>query len=217
MLGNGLQPAALEYLDATTLGFVAGACPVAIPAGAGFALLAEVDGAADEARRQRDELVAVLAEGALAVAEPRAGRRLALARRRRGAVAAVRGGKASRGHRRAAATACDEAIAAIGAIGAATAWRPAAGVTPGTATSTPASSSIHDRAGARERAIATHEPSPSPSTSAAPSPASTASAISRRGQLERQWDPGAIRAHEAIKAALDPKGLLNPGKKVARA
>ena len=37
----------------------------------------------------------------------------------------------------------------------------------------------------------------------------------KRGQLARQWAPGAVNAHEAIKAALDPKGLLNPGKKTA--
>lgn len=35
----------------------------------------------------------------------------------------------------------------------------------------------------------------------------------KRGQLARQWAPAAVGAHEAIKAALDPTGLLNPGKK----
>ncbi|MBA2347559.1 MAG: FAD-binding protein [Solirubrobacterales bacterium] len=35
----------------------------------------------------------------------------------------------------------------------------------------------------------------------------------KRGQLSRQWAPGAVAAHEAIKAALDPQGLFNPGKK----
>jgi glycolate oxidase len=35
------------------------------------------------------------------------------------------------------------------------------------------------------------------------------------GQLGRQWAPAAVAAHRAIKAALDPKGLLNPGKKRA--
>ena len=35
----------------------------------------------------------------------------------------------------------------------------------------------------------------------------------KRGQLRRQWPPAALAAHRAIKAALDPKGLLNPGKK----
>jgi glycolate oxidase len=38
----------------------------------------------------------------------------------------------------------------------------------------------------------------------------------KRGQLARQWRPGALRVHEEIKRALDPKGLLNPGKKLAR-
>ncbi|MCW3011016.1 MAG: FAD-binding protein [Solirubrobacterales bacterium] len=37
----------------------------------------------------------------------------------------------------------------------------------------------------------------------------------KRGQLRNQWAPAAVGAHEAIKAALDPKGLFNPGKKTA--
>jgi FAD/FMN-containing dehydrogenase len=38
----------------------------------------------------------------------------------------------------------------------------------------------------------------------------------KRGQLLGQWSDAAVGAHEAIKAALDPKGLFNPGKKQAR-
>ena len=38
----------------------------------------------------------------------------------------------------------------------------------------------------------------------------------KNGQLARQWAPAAIAMHEAIKRAFDPKGLLNPGKKLAR-
>ncbi len=37
----------------------------------------------------------------------------------------------------------------------------------------------------------------------------------KRGQLRHQWAPAAVGAHEAIKAALDPQGLFNPGKKTA--
>jgi FAD/FMN-containing dehydrogenase len=33
------------------------------------------------------------------------------------------------------------------------------------------------------------------------------------GQLRRQWAPAALALHDAIKAAFDPAGLLNPGKK----
>ena len=35
----------------------------------------------------------------------------------------------------------------------------------------------------------------------------------KAGQLSRQWAPAAVAAHRAIKGALDPKGLFNPGKK----
>ena len=38
----------------------------------------------------------------------------------------------------------------------------------------------------------------------------------KNGQLARQWQPAAVAMHEAIKRAFDPKGLLNPGKKLAR-
>ena len=37
--------------------------------------------------------------------------------------------------------------------------------------------------------------------------------VLKAGQLSRQWAPAAVAAHNAIKAALDPKGLFNPGKK----
>ncbi len=37
--------------------------------------------------------------------------------------------------------------------------------------------------------------------------------VLKAGQLSRQWAPAAVAAHRAVKAALDPKGLFNPGKK----
>jgi FAD/FMN-containing dehydrogenase len=37
----------------------------------------------------------------------------------------------------------------------------------------------------------------------------------KRGQLRRQWPRPALELHDRIKRAFDPKGLLNPGKKVA--
>lgn len=40
--------------------------------------------------------------------------------------------------------------------------------------------------------------------------------VLKAGELERQWAPAALDAHEAVKRALDPRGLLNPGKKQAR-
>jgi FAD/FMN-containing dehydrogenase len=38
----------------------------------------------------------------------------------------------------------------------------------------------------------------------------------KNGQIVRQWEPAAVAMHEAIKRTFDPKGLLNPGKKLAR-
>jgi len=38
----------------------------------------------------------------------------------------------------------------------------------------------------------------------------------KSGLLAGQWDPRAVELHEQIKQAFDPKGLFNPGKKLAR-
>ena len=38
----------------------------------------------------------------------------------------------------------------------------------------------------------------------------------KRGRLASQWAPRALELHEQIKRVFDPKGLLNPGKKLAR-
>jgi FAD/FMN-containing dehydrogenase len=38
----------------------------------------------------------------------------------------------------------------------------------------------------------------------------------KRGRLGLQWEERALELHEQIKRVFDPKGLLNPGKKLAR-
>jgi FAD/FMN-containing dehydrogenase len=40
--------------------------------------------------------------------------------------------------------------------------------------------------------------------------------LAKRGALARQWPEPALALHEQIKDVFDPKGLLNPGKKLAR-
>jgi FAD/FMN-containing dehydrogenase len=39
--------------------------------------------------------------------------------------------------------------------------------------------------------------------------------LAKGGQLARQWAPRALKLHAEVKAAFDPKGLLNPRKKLA--
>ncbi len=70
VLGSGLAPAALEYLDAGTLEAAAGAFPGRVPDGAGFLVLAEADGSAAEAARLQGELADALADGALGIRAP---------------------------------------------------------------------------------------------------------------------------------------------------
>ena len=89
VLGSGVVPAALEYLDAPTMAAVGG------DVGEGFTVIAEVDGAPAEVERQRGELREALAEGATSVTEPEPA---ALWRWRESVslgVAAQRGGKLS--------------------------------------------------------------------------------------------------------------------------
>jgi glycolate oxidase subunit GlcD len=67
VIGSGLVPAALEYLDPGALAAVAATYPGQLPVGAGFAVLAEADGGHDEALTLREALADALSDGALAL------------------------------------------------------------------------------------------------------------------------------------------------------
>ncbi|MGH2992619.1 MAG: FAD-binding oxidoreductase, partial [Solirubrobacterales bacterium] len=99
VLGSGLEPAALEYLDAGTLEAAGSAFPGGVPQGAGFMVLAEADGPEAEADRLQGELAEALRAESLAVHTARApGEVDELWRWRDGvsiAVTARRGGKVS--------------------------------------------------------------------------------------------------------------------------
>ena len=187
-----------------------------MPLGAGFLVLAEVDGSAEEVARLREAVLEALGEDALSVWAPETAAEIAaLWRWRDGVSLAVqveRGGKVSEDivvpfDRLAEAI---EETLAIGARHglAACSWGHAG---DGNLHST----FMIDPGDEAERAAPRRRPR-SCSTwrcgSAAASPASTASA--RQGRPARAAvEPGGVRAAPLDQVRVRPKGLLNPGKK----
>ena len=218
VVGSGLLPAALEYLDAGTLSASGPAFPGGTPASAAFMVIAEADGSREEAARLRSDLVEVLGEDALDVRTPEgAAATAALWRWRDGvsiAVAARRGGKLGED----IVVPLDrlaEAIDEIVEIGRrhgveALSWGHA-GDGNLHANFLVDLSSADELARAERAADEVFELA-----------ASLGGSISgehgigwhKRGRLGLQWNERALAAHAAIKQALDPKGLFNPGKKI---
>ena len=138
VLGSGIVPAALEYLDEGAVAATRGAFPTQIPDDARFMVIADADGDTNEAGRIHAELAEVLGEGAVAIHAPTEAKEIAsLWRWRDGAsiaVTAQRGGKVSED----IVVPIDrllEAIEGTVEIGRRHELRRAAGATPATATS----------------------------------------------------------------------------------
>jgi glycolate dehydrogenase FAD-linked subunit len=221
VLANGLTAAALEFLDEGAVAGSLAAFPGESPSEPAFMLIAEADGATEaEAERLRDELVEVLSSRAGAVHVP--GDRGAVRRLwqwRAGvslAVTAQRGGKVSEDivvpvERLA------EAILATREIGErhhlpACSWGHAGdGNLHSTFMVDPEDPAelrrSHDAAGELFALAGRLGGSVS---------GEHGLGLLKRGALTQQWAEPALALHESIKRLLDPKGLLNPGKKVAR-
>jgi len=199
VLGSGVVPATLEYLDAGTLR--------AAGRGEGFLVLADVD----TSEADRDELLDAL--GPTARAEDPG----ELWRWRSGvsiAVTAARGGKLSED----IAVPLDrlrEAIEGTLQIGArhgleACSWGHAGdGNLHATFLLDPADEDEHRRARAAAEEL----------FALAIDLGGTISGehglgVLKNGQLARQWSPAAVAMHRAVKDALDPRGIFNPGKKL---
>jgi glycolate oxidase subunit GlcD len=227
VLAAGLEPSVLEFLDGDTLRIVAGAYPgpdetveiggQGIPAEAGFGLIVEVDGTRAQAEAQREGLLEVLGAAAVAVHEPTdAG---ALWRWRdgvNGVVTAVRGAKVSEDvafplERLA------EGLEGFGEIAARHGLRSCAwghggdGNVHATVLVDPASESELDAAEAVAEELFALTISLGGSITG-----EHGIGWLKRGRLKDQWDERAVELHEQIKRVFDPKGLLNPGKKLAR-
>ena len=213
VVGSGLEPAALEYLDAGALAAAGGAFPGGVPAGAGFLVVAEADGTREEAARLRAELVEVLGANALAVVSPEPAE---LWRWREGvafAVISLRGGKSGED----VVVPLDrlaEAIEETVEIGRrhgleACSWGHAGdGNVHSNFVVDPHDEAELERARAGAEGLFAMAIRLGGSISGEHGIGWT-----KRGWLERQWGPRAVELHRALKQVFDPKGLLNPGKK----
>jgi len=219
VMGSGLQPTALEYLDGGTLAASIGSYPLPAPGQPGFAVLAEADGSPEEVERSTADLAEAMDHGALAPAT-RSTDRGEIARFwqwRDGvsiAVAAARGGKVSEdvvvpGERLAEAV---EAVLEIGARHSlqACSWGHAGdGNLHATflvdlsdsgelARASRATGEIFEMAIRLGGAISGEHGIGSLKT----------------GYVKAALDPVEIRLQRQIKDLFDPKNLLNPGKKI---
>jgi len=213
----GITPSALDFIDGDTLEMVAGGYPGVVPADAGFALLAEVDGSCAEVESQRGALLELLASCAVAIEEPPDS--AALWRWRdgfNGVVTAVRGGKVSEDvafpvERLA------EGLERFGQIADRHRLRSCAwghggdGNVHATVLVDPGRQADLDAAQAAGEELFALTVSLGGSIAA-----EHGVGWLKRGLLESQWDPRAVELHEQVKRIFDPKGLLNPGKKLAR-
>jgi glycolate oxidase subunit GlcD len=245
ILAAGVEASAIEYLDNATMALAGGSCPAALDAGgaldvaSAFAVLAEVDGDKDTALRARAELLEALGDaraiyapgvveagtktqagnGAGAKAEDEAERIRALWRWRAGvpyAVQAPRGGKLS-----------EDIVVPLDRLQEAIEGTLEIGARHGLA----ACSWGHAGDG-NLHATMLLDPSDRAEVARAESAVTDLFELAvglggsisgehglgtvKSGHLGTQWGERALELHEGVKRLFDPKGLLNPGTKMAR-
>ncbi len=218
VLASGVVPAAIEYMDGVTLSYSGGAYPFGIPEGGAFMVITEADGAEAETRRVAAELREALAEEAVAVHAPAEPTDVAELWRWRAGVAfailAQRGGAFS-----------EDVAVPLDRLRDVARETLAIGERHGV----PALSFGHAGDGNIHSTFLFSPDDPEQERSAdaachdlfklALELGGTVSGEHgigwlKRGQLAHQLGPAAYDLHRRLKQAFDPKGLLNPGKKV---
>lgn len=216
VLASGLVPSALDFLDGEALAMAAGAYPGEVPAGAGFALLVEADGTEAEAQRVHKEISEVLRASAIEIKCPDARSLWRWRDAVSGAVSAVRGGKVSED----IVVPVDrlaETLERFAHIAGRQGLRSCAW-------GHGADGNVHANLLVDPTNLADLEAATRATDELFALAIEMGGSISgehgvgwlKRGQLAQQWSAGAVHLHEQIKLAFDPKGLLNPGKKLAR-
>jgi glycolate oxidase subunit GlcD len=223
----GVRPSVLDFMDGATLELVGdayasavGASPgedAGVPEGAGFALIVEVDGTPAEAQAQREALLDLLGATAVAVHEPASAE--SLWRWRDGvnpAVTAVRGAKVSEDvvfpvERLREGLERFEEMATRHGLRSCAWGHGGEGNVHATVLVDPDSEAELDAAEAVGEELFELVVSLGGSIAG-----EHGVGWCKRGRLESQWPERAVELHEEIKRAFDPKGLLNPGTKLAR-
>jgi glycolate oxidase subunit GlcD len=217
VLASGVVPAAVEYLDGVTLSYSGDAYPFGLPAEAAFMVITEADGAESEARRVAAELQDALADDAVAVHAPTDPGEVADLWRWRGgaafAILAQRGGAFSE----------DIAVPLdrLRDVARETLEIGARHDVPALSFGHAGDGNIHstflfspENLDEEQRADdACHELFELALRLGGTVTGEHGIGWLKRGQLEHQLGPAGYDLHLRVKQALDPKNLLNPGKK----
>jgi glycolate oxidase subunit GlcD len=217
VLGNGIAAAALEYLDAGALDAARKSFPASVPDAARFMVIADADGSAAEAARLQRELSEVLADGAESVYVPASTAEVsALWRWRDGvsfAVTAQRGGKVS-----------EDIVVPLDRLGEAIERTLEIGARHALATCSWGHAGdgnlhstfmldVHDDAELVRAQAAAEELFALAVELGGSISGEHGIGWVKRGQLARQLAPRLLELQASVRAAFDPKGLMNPGKK----
>jgi glycolate oxidase subunit GlcD len=217
VVGSGLCPAALEFLDEGTLRSSQAAFPMHLNTGAKFMVLVDADGDQTSVDALIAELEEVLGDGALDLHAPESRQEISeLWRWRDGVSLAVEsdlGGKVSEDVG-VPLDRLEEMIVETLTIGArhrlqACSWGHAGdGNLHSTFKVDPRDAAMIARAEAAAEDLFR-------SAAAKQGTVSGEHGVGwvKRGHLSLQWSPAAVRLHTAVKAIFDPHDLMNPGKK----
>ena len=218
-MASGIIPAAIEYLDAAVMSAAAESFPDRLPANLGLVVITESDGNLREAQEGRSMLIEAMGEGALGIYAPTSDHEIHdLWRWREGVGIAVDtqcGGKMSED----IAVPLDRLAEAIeGTVEIGMRHNLAAGSWGHAGDGNLHSTFMFDRSDAAEvaRAAAGIEDF----FEMAIRLGGTISGehgigLVKSGHLRSQWSPAAVELHRGVKELFDPKGLMNPGKKLA--